>query len=251
MEGTGGLQGDSVFYNDRQDKLSLFDCSHTGDFQGKESSHCFFTLAPGCSISLWLHSRCIGTWGNGLRFPLTIFIYSKYTSPFGQQLLNNHFQAIACGHMEGSERKTALNVSCDACLYEKVAFWVICMVERKKGLENLYNNTSIFTFSKRISEELKIQLFFHTGPNSSVDIIVQIFYTSNNLSDKTQGARERTQVLVCFPEGSLPLAFCISIWSLYHTVNQYEINMTGVTIIHIHNLKHCYYWRHEMKFYWI
>ena len=112
--------------------------AHTqGTSKGKRVLTAFFTLAPGCSISLWLHSRCIGTWGNGLLFPLTIFIYSKYTSPFGQQLLNNHFQAIACGHMEGSERKTALNVNCDACLYEEVAFWVICMVERKKGLENL------------------------------------------------------------------------------------------------------------------
>lgn len=137
MEGTGGLQGDHVFYNNRQDKLSLFDCSHTGNFQEKESSHCLFKLAPGFPISLWLHSRCIGTWNNGLLFSLTIFIYSKYTSPFSQQLLNNHFQAIACGHMEGSEKKTTPSVNRDTYLYENVAFWVVCVVERKKGLENL------------------------------------------------------------------------------------------------------------------
>lgn len=118
-------------------QIILVDCSHTGNFQGKESSHCFFKLAPGFPISLWLHSRCIGTWNNGLLFPLTIFIYSKYTSPFGQQLLNDHFQAIACGHMEGSEKKTTQSVNRNTYLYENMAFWVVCVVERKKGLENL------------------------------------------------------------------------------------------------------------------
>ena len=161
MEGTGGLQGDHVFYNNRQDKLSLFDCSHTGNFQEKESSHCFFKLAPGFPISLWLHSRCTGTWNNGLLFSLTIFIYSKYTSPFGQQLLNNHFQAIACSHMEGSEKKD--NTKCQSWyifVWECGILSSLCGWKKERTWESV-NNTSIFTFSKKVSEELKIQLFFH------------------------------------------------------------------------------------------
>lgn len=78
-----------------------------------------------------------GTCSHSLFFPLTIFIYSEYTGPFGQQLLNHHLQAISCSNVEGSEKKIILSVNCGTYLGENMSFGVAHIAKRKKVLKNL------------------------------------------------------------------------------------------------------------------
>lgn len=107
MEGTGGLQVDYVFYKDRQDKLSLFEFSHTEAAEGERILTAFLMSSYLSHFPLASQHR-EGMRSNCLLFPLTIFIYSEYTGSFGQQLLNYHLQAITCSNVEGSKKRQHL-----------------------------------------------------------------------------------------------------------------------------------------------